>query len=228
MSLRIYTVYHEVPTVNDLPPNDSVNVPFVVGPAGRGCRPEHRDEGVLPATFAGMRCQHDVWTCYDKHAPLPDYLGFQSYRRRFVAVPAVNFDIAIMSRMFFRGKTIGEQYVSCHRAQDWKDLVGVLSAMGDVTGVDNLWLAPCCHWVIRRDLFVDFMHFWWVICARLLTIIEVPTEGYQTRLFDFLSDRIFTIWLVRLQLNNPKINVIDIPIEFLPHGIGPRNEMTAV
>ncbi len=225
---KLYTVFHQVPKSWDYV-RDDVNVPFVVGPNGAN-GPFETDWGELHATYASERCQFEIWRRIEEgFGEVPKYLGFQSYRRRFRAplpVPPFPFDVAIAQRMHFgEGWKMNEGFCSCHPAEAWKILEeGLMVLTGSLVGVDSNFLAPFCHWIIRLDHFNSFMQFWWQLCQYIEPRVAVPREGYQSRLFSFLSDRIFTIWLHR----NPTLRVIDLPYDFLPHGLSSRNDCTAV
>jgi hypothetical protein len=47
--------------------------------------------------------------------------------------------------------------------------------------------------VMRAELFAEYMTWWDAIMIKVAAAITPPAEGYQSRTFGFISERIFTL-----------------------------------
>jgi hypothetical protein len=238
MNVKIYTVHHAVPgwyMAND------VFVPFIVGEIGEGpLDPAFQTDREAPTlsdqhSFAEMRCHYWVW----KHMPDIDYVGFQHYRRafasaliggRFAEVRAaaetfVRRDLSlttrwitglldhcdiIVPRKWPAQPDLGADYANSHSAADWQVLLSALPSPELASGIDYLYRANM--FVMRADLFDEYMANWWLPIMQTIAARMTPPEGgYQSRTFGFMSERLFTMWIARLQREAP-MRIIELPL----------------
>jgi len=116
--------------------------------------------------------------------------------------------------------SLAAQYGHAHRAEDWQALLGALRrttrfrALGHAIDTELPELSLCNLYIMRWPLFDDYMRFWQEVCAALEGVVSAADGDYQSRAFAFLSERIFTIYLYHLRLEQPALRVLELPFLF--------------
>jgi hypothetical protein len=65
--------------------------------------------------------------------------------------------------------------------------------------------------VMRTDEFNDYMSFWHETIQEFARLVKPQPDGYQSRLYGFLSERIFTLYLYQLRMERPGLKVLEVP-----------------
>ena len=151
------------------------------------------------------------------HSPMIPGERFINYCQYLSEQPDEAFDWlreydVVTSKKEVYGYPLGTQYCACHRADDWDIFYRLMRAEG-FSDEDLLitWLNPSNIWVMRWDLFNEYMDCYWRVFECLTQAITLPTDGYQSRAFGFLTERFFTIWLERKR-KQANLNVAYFPI----------------
>ena len=109
---------------------------------------------------------------------------------------------------------IGEDYCRTQLRSDWNMLVSMLDGappMGQLARSLD-YLHPCNMFVMRVELFREYMDWWWSGMSKLAERITPPAEGYRSRTFGFMSERLFTIWLAWLRRDRPELRILELPL----------------
>jgi len=111
---------------------------------------------------------------------------------------------------------LGADYAGSHSAADWQVLLGAVDAtIGSspdlAQGIDYVY--RCNMFVMRADLFDAYMNWWDAIMTKVAAAITPPAEGYQSRTFGFMSERLFTMWMAHLPrwVSSP-VRIMELPI----------------
>jgi Domain of unknown function (DUF4422) len=238
LTLTIYTVHHEVP---DWALHDETYKPFLVG---------HKRVGGISAddwgnniadkwSFAEMRCHYHVWKNRLWPGDSDNYVGFQHYRRQFMA-PESGFEAQfvcgpdayklhaatpapawpeyigdadiIAARRVPALATLGADYARSHSGDDWE--IFRLCLIGRKRAIADVinWINPCNMFIMRQWLFAWYMADWWRVMSKVKQHIQPPLTGYQSRTFGFMSERYFTIWLHHAVSSAPELRVRELPV----------------
>lgn len=157
--------------------------------------------------------------------PHPLYLAYLQWLREwprssilFFKEWVSHFDI-IVPRSFHLG-SMKQQYAACHNSHDWDLLIDILTDHARFSDIkihldfDLPHLVPCNMYIMRSSLFVEYISFWFDIMERLRPTIEISDNPYQSRVYAFLSERLFTIYLHHLQIQKPNLRIGELPFLF--------------
>lgn len=166
--------------------------------------------------YAEMRAQYAVW----RKGVEADYVGFCQYRRfPFIEVPGNYQRVPVSLEKFTEymssmkwwfsprhrewdilcanklplGMTLGQQYKLSHVTAHWNLFEKKASARGyDVAGTS--YLTAFLLFIMRKDLFCEWMEEWWSLMSELEPAIVAP-DGPNERSLGFLSERLFSLWV---------------------------------
>jgi hypothetical protein len=109
---------------------------------------------------------------------------------------------------------LGADYARSHSEADWQVLLDALPpvcrALAASEVIDYIYRANM--FVMRLDLFEEYMTWWHAVMSRIAARITPPAEGYQSRTFGFMSERLFTLWLFQQRHEHPECRIIELPI----------------
>ena len=239
-NLTIYNVHHKVPqwcahdeVFKPFIVGGETRGGFLSDDWGDNIRDQH--------SFAEMRCHYHVWqNRIDFLQNGDDYVGFQHYRRQFLWTPRAPTvvrvthpspeyykfcapsgalvrrlmpDCDIIAAKRIRAEPLlGDDYARSHRSEDWQAFYEHLApAEQGIACVCN-WINVGNMFIMRIELFDEYMCAWWGVLSQVAQDITPPTEGYQSRTLGFLSERYFTIWLELKRRECPNLRVLELPI----------------
>lgn len=182
------------------------------------------DSGVLPARFGDMRCQFHAWnncTDYDvlgfhgyrKHIEFsgcgdePEWLytspeGFRKYQKWLAKWDGQRLKEmmkdhgVIVTPPFHVGCGMALDFARSRHPEDWNHLEVIMGRGFDYD-------TPEIHgtfWVMRREVFREYMEFWWDVINQLLPRLgthDNAQKDYRARDVAFLSERIASLWIQR-------------------------------
>jgi uncharacterized protein DUF4422 len=102
------------------------------------------------------------------------------------------FDIA--TAMPFAG-SLGDQFIKWHGIGPWRALIDALDTIEWEGPRDARIFYPANMFIIRAELFERYMTFWRAVMALLSRTIEPEHGTRQERIFGFISERLWTLWL---------------------------------
>jgi len=113
--------------------------------------------------------------------------------------------------------SIGDQYRSIHVPQDWDTLMQIWAKHSRFRSKPN-YLNPelqafysCNMFVMRAAVFNDYMSFWWELIQEFAKAVKPHADSYQSRLYGFVSERIFTLYLYQLRMERPDLRLLELP-----------------
>ncbi len=148
---------------------------------------------------------------------------FNAYRSTLQTLDAANiaslietigsYDLIVIRPQRF---PLGQQYAQYHSADHWNMLVRVLArhsrrlARPDYLDPDLVAFYGLNVYVMRAELFDDYMTFWHEAIREFAALVKPPADPYQARIYGFVSERIFCFYLYQLRLARPKLHMLEL------------------
>jgi hypothetical protein len=113
--------------------------------------------------------------------------------------------------------SLAEQYRTTHVAEDWDALADVLSRHSRFRGKSNhleldlKMLYSCNMYVMSAAAFDDYMSFWHETMQEFSRLVKPHQDPYQSRVYGFISERIFTLYLYQLRMERPQLRITALP-----------------
>jgi hypothetical protein len=112
---------------------------------------------------------------------------------------------------------IGEQYKSMHIPADWDLLARLLPRHSRFRAgpsylnfeIPSLYIGNM--YVMRASEFHDYMCFWQEFMQEFTALVKPHADPYQSRLYGFISERLFTLYLYQLRMERPGLKVLELP-----------------
>jgi hypothetical protein len=112
---------------------------------------------------------------------------------------------------------LGEQYRSLHVPEDWDKLMQVIAGNSRFRSKPN-FLHPdiqafysCSMFVMRASEFHDYMTFWRETMQAFAVLVKPHADKYQSRIYGFLAERVFSLYLYQLRMERPDLRVLEVP-----------------
>lgn len=112
---------------------------------------------------------------------------------------------------------VANQYKSLHVPEDWDRLMDVLARHSYFRTRPNL-IDPdlqafygCNMFVMRAEEFETYMAFWYEAIEEFAHLVKPHGDAYQSRVYGFLSERIFTLYLYQARMERPALRVLEVP-----------------
>jgi hypothetical protein len=122
-----------------------------------------------------------------------------------------NFDM-ILSRPY-PGMPIVTQWRQCGLSMEiWDRFIAALESSSYWQGRTNhihyeqVGAHYCSMFIMRVDLFCEYMAFWWDVMQKI-----EPTIDPTTRYLGWLSERLFTYWVMQKRIEQPMLRVGELP-----------------
>jgi hypothetical protein len=112
---------------------------------------------------------------------------------------------------------LADQYRKTHVPEDWDALVQVMSQHSRFSGRPNHlefdlnMLYSCNMYVMRAAQFDDYMSFWHETMQEFTKLVKPHADPYQSRVYGFISERIFTLYLYQLRMSQPQLRIMALP-----------------
>lgn len=112
------------------------------------------------------------------------------------------------------------QYDKCHRIEDFvvmskvieENYPSYIAALNKVK--QSMFLSPYNMFITKRRIFQDYMEWVFSILFEVEKRIDIPYEDtYQRRVFGFLAERLFNVYV-----EHQKLKVLERPVIFLDYG----------
>jgi hypothetical protein len=112
---------------------------------------------------------------------------------------------------------LADQYRQRHVAEDWDALVQVMSRQSLSSGRPNHlefnlnMLYSCNMYVMRAAQFDAYMSFWHETMQEFAKLVKPHPDPYQSRVYGFMAERIFTLYFYQLQMSQPQLRIMALP-----------------
>ncbi|MFD1772524.1 DUF4422 domain-containing protein [Paenibacillus rhizophilus] len=133
-----------------------------------------------------------------------------------------NYDIIMPQKVLTNKHTVESHYIKYHRSQDLKEIRNILSekypiylnSFDKVMSGKELYLFNM--FITNKNLFNEYSNWLFDILFELEMRLDISSyDRYQQRIFGFLSERLFNVWLVHRNLKIKEVPVINLePVEF--------------
>lgn len=134
--------------------------------------------------------------------------GFSLEEQGLLASWVEQFDIVTVAP---EPTNLAAQFIEIHGAAPWRALVEVLDAMRWDGPRDDDNLRPANMFIIRQELFLRYMSFWHEVMNRIAPMLKPERGSYQERVFGFLSERLWTLWLTHERRSRP-LALKEVPV----------------
>jgi len=124
-----------------------------------------------------------------------------------------DYDILLPTKTFFR-KTVGEHYALEHCEKDMnmvrklirRKCPNYIESFDSIINSTSLY--SCNMFVAKKSIFDDYCEWLFSLLFDLEKMTDISTyDAYQSRVYGFLSERMFNVWLHK---QNYKIKEIDV------------------
>lgn len=112
---------------------------------------------------------------------------------------------------------IADQFKQAHPPEYWPELVRAMRELPywrtHQRHVDfaQRGFYPCNMFIMSRVEFSNYMDFWWQVMQAFGSRVRPPRENYQARLYGFLAERIFSLYLPQRRAELSRLKVAEIP-----------------
>lgn len=224
-------------------PNSASYVPIYVGKVLHQQQLDIQgdDTGNNISSKNGSFCELTAlyWAWKNNVFPESDYIGLVHYRRYFkgkevvlkgntiaseneLLVDLAQYDVIVAKKRNYYIETIYEHYKNAHHVKDLdltkeiikQDFPEYMIAFEKVMSGKTLHLFNM--FVLNRKHFTQYCEWLFPILFKLESQIDITHyDNYQKRVFGFLAERLFNVWLVHHGLKIKEVNVVSLEGENL-------------
>lgn len=239
MNIRIVVATHKAYWM----PEDDVYLPLHVGREGKqdlGFTGDNTGENISRKNANYCELTGLYWAWKNLRC---DYIGLCHYRRYFAhskhgsslaaKKTAIfhkadyekllqSYDIILPKKRNYYIETVRSQYEHAHNKQDLDEVEAIIAerypeyseAFTKVMSRTKLHILNM--FVMKKDLFDEYCAWLFSILFDLEKRIDICSyDGYQARVYGFLGERLFNVWLEKQQLRAIEVNVINLePIKW--------------
>lgn len=172
-----------------------------------------------------------------------DYIGLCHYRRYFANKPKTSeltdkkhaiynkdeyekllkkYDVILPMKRNYYIETVRSHYEHAHKKRDLDEVERIIKEMypeyvdtfNKVMNSTKLYILNM--FVMKKELFNNYCKWLFSIEFELEKRINISTyDAYNARIFGFLSERLFNVWLMHQSLKIVEVNVINLePIDW--------------
>lgn len=219
-------------------PDDDVYLPIQAGAAGKESLGWQRDDegdniSVKNPNYCELTALYWAWKNLDA-----DYIGLCHYRRYFVFHTLLartkekkyrilkrknyeellkKYDIILPRKYSVAPDDIFQQYKNAHHIQDLNKVKEIIAEiypeyMMDFVQVMNQQDGYFCNmFVMRQELFYQYCQWMFSILFELEKRVDISEyDMYQARVFGFLSERLFNVWI-----GHQHLNICEVPVTMI-------------
>lgn len=132
-----------------------------------------------------------------------------------------NYDIILPAPFYDENFSMYSQYAYCHHSKDLDACIAYIKLYYPQIShcISILHKCPaswhtCNMFVMKRELFLEYCE--WLFSVLFgADICYKDYDSYQKRVFGFLSERLFNIWLCYKKATSPRLRVKTLPVIFL-------------
>jgi len=179
------------------------------------------------------------WAWKNDYFKTYKYCGLSHYRRYFAGdLPFGKFsilsetqiddlmnsyDILLPKKRKYYIETIENHYANAHNISDLENIKEIIQERCPeyIDSFDNLMQQKELYlfnmFVMRRELFEAYMEWLFDILFEFEKRVDISEyDNYQSRIFGFMSERLFNVWIIKKELNKKELKIVNIEGENLP------------
>ena len=217
-------------------PEDEVYLPLHVGREGKedlGYMGDNTGDNISDknANYCELTGLYWAWKNLDC-----EYIGLCHYRRYFshrslkqeederkksiygfidYAKILRDYEIILPCKFKLKRLTVKEHYAKCHYGKDLDKVRGIITELYPeyIEEYDNVMksnsLYICNMFVTKKEIFDKYCAWLFNILFILEKDIDITQyDQYQARLYGFLSERLFNVWLAKMNLKSYSANIV--------------------
>lgn len=128
-----------------------------------------------------------------------------------------NADIIVPKKRNYYIETIYSHYKNAHHIKDLDETRNIIEVLYPdyVDSFDKVMEGKTLHlynmFVMKKELFDEYCEWMFNILFELEKRVDISDyDAYQSRIFGFISERLFNVWLINNKKDVKEINVINI------------------
>jgi hypothetical protein len=113
--------------------------------------------------------------------------------------------------------SVADQYRQICYARDWDILIDILGKHSRFRSRPNYYdpelqaFYSCNMFVMSAAEFDAYMSFWHETMLEFSHLVKPYEDKYQSRVYGFIAERIFTLYLFQLRMERPNLRVLEVP-----------------
>lgn len=134
-----------------------------------------------------------------------------------------DYDIILPQKVFSKKLTMYESYKKDHHIRDLDECYKIICELYPEyksafnSSMNKKWFYPANMFVMKREYFNNYMEWLFKILFELEKRIDISDyDNYQARIYGFLSERLFTVWLEKNNLNKKEVTMLFVEEFNLP------------
>lgn len=225
-------------------PDDDIYIPLHVGREGKqdlGFRGDNTEDNISlkNANYCELTGLYWAW----KNLKC-EYIGLCHYRRYFCAGShgsdveskhkaifhrsdyeklLQQYDVILPKKRNYYIETVRSQYEHAHNTRDLDEVEKIISEryseyLGSFTSVMNRRKLHILNmFVMKKGLFDEYCQWLFDILFELEKRIDISQyDAYQARVYGFLGERLFNVWLEKKQLKIKELEVVNLePVDWM-------------
>jgi len=111
-----------------------------------------------------------------------------------------------------------EQYAQGHVSADWDTLARLLPQHSRFQRIPQQFtfdlqaLYVCNMFIMSAAEFNEYMTFWWEFMTAFAKEVKPHADPYQSRVYGFISERIFSFYLFQRRMELPTLRFAELPV----------------
>jgi len=133
------------------------------------------------------------------------------------------YDILLPKKRKYYIETVKSHYANAHNIKDLDSIRDLLiQKHSDYTDAFDMLMQQrelylFNMFIMKKELFDSYMKWLFEILFELEKKIDISGyDQYQSRLFGFVSERLFNVWIIKNKLSIKELNIVNIEGENLP------------
>ena len=184
------------------------------------------------ASFCELTALHEIWK--NKDYSSLEYIGLSHYRRYFSGKTLLfknmhilneeealklleNHDVIVPKKRNYYIESVSSHYKNAHFEKDLLEVENIIKEKFPEysNSFDVIMNGKTLHlfnmFVIKKELFDQYMQWLFDILLELEKRVDISNyDAYQARIFGFMSERLWNVWLDKNALSKIEINVVNI------------------
>ena len=170
----------------------------------------------LRCDYIGL-CHYRRYFAHSKHGSSLEAKKTAIFHRADYEKLLQSYDVILPKKRNYYIETVRSQYEHAHNKQDLYEVEAIIAerypeyseAFTKVMGRTRLHILNM--FAMKKELFDEYCEWLFTILFELEKRIDISSyDNYQARVYGFLGERLFNVWLEKQQLRVIDVNVINL------------------